>query len=162
MPSSFFATTACPARTSCSRRCAAWTASAEVVRRGFEDKPGIPERARGTKGRGGGGVGLGRRNLDVFDVVGLMELLDAVVDEDEGRSLGVVSVMLGLMFLLLLLPRLGSEAQAIASSISSSSLSQETLMHRPTSRTVVSSGREKWLCVASTRRKRVLRSCVRL
>lgn len=107
------------------------------MRCGFDDRPGMPDRARGTRGRGGGGAGLGRRGLDVFGVVAFVfvEVVEAVVDEEDGLSSGAVSVILGLFLL-----RLGSEAQAIASSISSSSLSQETLMQRPTRRTVVSSG----------------------
>jgi len=102
----------------------------------------MPDRARGAGGRDGGGVGLGRRGFDVFGVVGLvfLDVLGAVVDMERDPSSGVVSVMLGVLLL-----RLGSEAQAIANSISSSSLSQETLMQRPTRRTVVSSGKEKWL-----------------
>lgn len=126
MPRSFLATTAWPARTSRSSL-AALAASAEDLR-ALEERPGIPVRARATSGRGGGGRGLGRFGLG--DVVVDVAFVVAEV-ADEFVVLGERSA--------------GEEAQARASSMSSSSRSQETLMQRPTRRTVVSSGREKWL-----------------
>jgi len=115
-----------------------------LLERGREERPGIPERARGIRGRGGGGLG---RTRDLRGA-GAAGFVLSEVSLSEGESGGGGSE--------------GAEAQAMASSISSSSRSQETLMQRPTRRTVVSSGWEKWLWVASARRKRALRSCSRL
>ena len=85
----------------------------------------MPERARGMSGRGGGGLGR-TRDLRWGGAGGfvLSKVSEGVGESGGGGSEGV-------------------EAQAMASSMSSSSRSQETLMQRPTRRTVVSSGCEK-------------------
>jgi len=129
-----------PARTS--RSISGETAA--LLERGREERPGIPERARGMSGRGGGGLGRTR----VFRDGGAVWFVLSGISEGVGES-GVDGSK-------------GADAQAMASSMSSSSRSQETLMQRPTRRTVVSSGWEKWLWVASARRKRAFRSCSRL
>lgn len=103
----------------------------------------MPLRARGTSGRGGGGLGRTRpvRDGAVLEEDGCVDdragWVAVKVDSGSGAVMGEEEEDA--------VESAGEEAHAMASSMSSSERSHETLMQRPTRRTVVSSGREKWL-----------------